>query len=240
MSILVATIVTGSAVSAEHVWIEGEKPLESRIMKNGWYESADATRLSGAGWMTHYGDLPGQASYQFSNTAKGTYRLWLRANPIKSSLQMRVDGGQWNAIVFNDRAFDTTNVAADNKPDLRFVAWVNAGDFKLSSGVHSISFRFESSNKNHGAIDCFCLVSDLKWKPSGMLRPGEARPHWSAPKINEANLEQWMKFIQPSDDELGWQNIRWHSDLSEAAVEAKDLNRPILLWAMNGHPCGET
>ena len=39
---------------------------------------------------------------------------------------------------------------------------------------------------------------------------------------------------------LAWRGVRWHRHLDEAADEARHLGRPILLWAMNGHPCGET
>ena len=65
-------------------------------------------------------------------------------------------------------------------------------------------------------------------------------PVWAAPVITESNFDQWMQFIEPTARELEWQKVRWHYSLSEAAKEAKALNRPILLWSMNGHPCGET
>ncbi|MDA7877023.1 hypothetical protein N9A89_03035, partial [Akkermansiaceae bacterium] len=64
--------------------------------------------------------------------------------------------------------------------------------------------------------------------------------HWQVPEITDANLDRWIEFVRPSAEELGWRQIRWHRSLSEAAEEARRLERPILLWAMNGHPCGET
>ena len=63
---------------------------------------------------------------------------------------------------------------------------------------------------------------------------------WKAPEISADNLEQWLKFIRPGEGELAWQTIRWHRELEDAAAEARKLQRPILLWTMNGHPCGET
>ena len=34
--------------------------------------------------------------------------------------------------------------------------------------------------------------------------------------------------------------LGWRTELGAASAEAKALQRPILLWAMNGHPCGLT
>ena len=37
-----------------------------------------------------------------------------------------------------------------------------------------------------------------------------------------------------------WRKIGWRSDFWTAVVEAQRDEKPVLLWAMNGHPCGET
>ncbi|MEO0417181.1 MAG: hypothetical protein AAF226_19770 [Verrucomicrobiota bacterium] len=64
---------------------------------------------------------------------------------------------------------------------------------------------------------------------------------YAAPVITDDNFVDWMAFIEPSDEEMKWfTEGRWHGSLSAASKEAKALNRPILLWAMNGHPSGET
>ena len=239
--VLILILASGPRVLAQHVWIEGEDPTASKVNRNRWYSSVNESRLSGGGWLSHFGKTVGEASYDFSIPKEGVYRLWLHANPVKTKLSVRIDREKWESVEFSKQStFDRINVAKDNKPDLRYVAWQSAGDFALSAGTHSVAIRLHSSNNNHGALDCFCFVADLDWKPSGTLRPGEARPHWRAPKISDANLDKWMRFVQPGADELGWQQIRWHRNLSEAAAEAKELNRPLLLWAMNGHPCGET
>lgn len=72
------------------------------------------------------------------------------------------------------------------------------------------------------------------------LKPYQKQARWSAPSLDAENYRQWIKSIWPSEEELKWQKIRWHKTLAEAAKEAKRLQRPILLWTMNGHPCGET
>lgn len=63
---------------------------------------------------------------------------------------------------------------------------------------------------------------------------------WPAPTITSENFSEWMTFVQPSEKERSWTNIRWHKELAVAAAEARSLHRPILLFTMNGHPCGET
>jgi hypothetical protein len=68
----------------------------------------------------------------------------------------------------------------------------------------------------------------------------EAAYRWPTPTLSDANYSEWLAFIRPASDELKWRNVRWHKSLSEAAAEARRLQRPILLWTMNGHPCGET
>ena len=68
-----------------------------------------------------------------------------------------------------------------------------------------------------------------------------ANVRWKAPTLDDDNLERWMTYVRPTEQELTWRSeIRWHTSLGVAAKEAKALNRPILLWTMNGNPCGET
>lgn len=72
--------------------------------------------------------------------------------------------------------------------------------------------------------------------------PANSAPEvrWPAPTLTDENLTAWQTFIQPSPEELRWRNIRWHTSLASAIEEANRLQRPILLWTMNGNPCGET
>ncbi len=66
---------------------------------------------------------------------------------------------------------------------------------------------------------------------------------FSAPATQEltaANYREWMEHVRPSDEETKWRNIAWRNKLMPAVAEARKLNRPVLLWAMNGNPCGET
>ncbi len=46
--------------------------------------------------------------------------------------------------------------------------------------------------------------------------------------------------VLPTDDELAFDRIGWRTSLAIAALEAGSADRPVLLWAMNGHPLGCT
>ena len=84
---------------------------------------------------------------------------------------------------------------------------------------------------------CFSVLSSLEGaNPSNDLDGVE----WKAPILTDENLAEWETFIRPTTSELAWRKIRWHTNLHAAAEEAKRLKRPILLWTMNGNPCGET
>jgi len=63
---------------------------------------------------------------------------------------------------------------------------------------------------------------------------------WPHPQLTDLNYSEWIDFIWPTKQELKWQDVRWHTELEDAAREARQLQRPVLLWTMNGHPCGET
>ena len=60
------------------------------------------------------------------------------------------------------------------------------------------------------------------------------------PVLDDKNLKTWLEFILPSAEETRWEKLGWRPELGAAVQEAKALQRPILLWAMNGHPCGLT
>jgi len=223
---------------AQPIWIEAESASEKSIQHNGWYSDVKKEELSGKGFLAHWGKQIGQATFKVTIPKDGDYTLWLRANPVASKLEVQLGSGKWSAMNFKESTHEKTNIARDQKWDLRFLAWVRGEKQKLKSGEHQIKIRFTSKNHHHGMLDCFCLTTDDQWKPT--LNPGAIPPHWPAPKITNANLDEWLKFIRPSAQESAWRKIRWHHSLSEAATEAKKLQRPILLWAMNGHPCGET
>lgn len=226
---------------AEHVWVEGESGEGRNIQANGWYRAVRAQDLSGGDWLATYGgDKAAMVRYEFSVPASDDYFLWVRANPIRARLHVAVGKlDTWIEVPITKSHQDNVNIAEDGKPDMRFLAWTKVGPISLTEGNSELRFRMSSKNGNHGGIDCFCLTTDKTWKPEKALKPSDSKT-WPAPVLSDANLRKWGDFIRPSAKDLAWRGVRWHQHLDEAAEEAKSLERPILLWAMNGHPCGET
>ena len=47
---------------------------------------------------------------------------------------------------------------------------------------------------------------------------------------------KWRDHIRPKAAEVSWEEVPWRATLWDAVVEAQGKEKPILLWAMNGHP----
>jgi hypothetical protein len=60
------------------------------------------------------------------------------------------------------------------------------------------------------------------------------------PVLDDKSYKGVLEFILPSAEDAAWERLGWRTELWSAAQEARALNRPVLLWAMNGHPCGLT
>lgn len=52
----------------------------------------------------------------------------------------------------------------------------------------------------------------------------------------EDRFGKLFRSILPREEELAWQKIPWRSELGAAVEEAHRQDKPILFWAMNGHP----
>lgn len=46
--------------------------------------------------------------------------------------------------------------------------------------------------------------------------------------------------VLPSEEEVAWKRLGWRASLARGVLEAQAAEKPILLWAMNGHPLGCT
>jgi hypothetical protein len=62
----------------------------------------------------------------------------------------------------------------------------------------------------------------------------------AAQELKDGTFDTWYSYILPKRNELVWRTIGWRETLGEAWLEAQKKDMPILLWAMNGHPCGCT
>ncbi len=149
-----------SPARAAWIWVEGEKASRSTMHRHPyWYDQVKRDQLSGGDLISNFDARAGEATYRFNAPAAGEYVLWVRANPIQAKLSYRLNDGPSTPIDV-DKGIEATNIAADGKPDLRFLAWAKAGTVSLKKGANNIGFRMDSANNNHGYIDCFVFVNE--------------------------------------------------------------------------------
>ncbi len=60
------------------------------------------------------------------------------------------------------------------------------------------------------------------------------------PAIGPDTWKAWRAKIVPSEEELSFERLGWKPSFYQALREAQEKDRPVLLWAMNGHPLGCT
>ena len=59
-------------------------------------------------------------------------------------------------------------------------------------------------------------------------------------QLTEETYEMWQEFIKPTKAELAWAEIPWRNTFYDGLIESDIKQKPLLLWAMNGHPLGCT
>ena len=166
---LLGLLVEGG--KAETIWQEGESPASHTMNHHPWYTQVKKEHLSGGDWISNFSpEKEGTATYRVEIREGGEYTLWLRANPVRTQLALQIDGGQWREIPL-EGAREVTNIAADEKIDLRFIGWIYAGRINLAKGVHEFRFRFYGELQNHGGLDAFVL-SNERFVPKGLAKPG--------------------------------------------------------------------
>jgi hypothetical protein len=62
----------------------------------------------------------------------------------------------------------------------------------------------------------------------------------AAPELNDESFAGLRDAIRPRASEQSYLEIPWRESFVTALNEARETDRPILLWAMNGHPLGCT
>lgn len=62
----------------------------------------------------------------------------------------------------------------------------------------------------------------------------------AAQDLTDDSFIEWRDFIVPAAEEMAWADVPWRATFWEAVREGARDERPILLWAMNGHPLGLT
>lgn len=71
-----------------------------------------------------------------------------------------------------------------------------------------------------------------------LLSQGSAQGSARTPAelLSPDTLEALWAHVVPGEGEQKWRAIGWRAVLAEAMAEAHAADRPVLLWAMNGHP----
>lgn len=59
-------------------------------------------------------------------------------------------------------------------------------------------------------------------------------------ELEPAQLEAWREHVRPDAAELAFEALPWIPSFSEGLERADEEGRPLLFWAMNGHPLGCT
>lgn len=65
-------------------------------------------------------------------------------------------------------------------------------------------------------------------------------PAFLAQDLTEKNYDSIRQQILPSAEEEQWRKIDWHPTLWDGVIAAQKADKPIMLFAMNGHPFGCT
>src|SRR5436305_8424790 len=60
------------------------------------------------------------------------------------------------------------------------------------------------------------------------------------PVLDDQSFERWRDYVRPQAKEECYLEIPWRESFYIAINEARETDRPILLWVMNGHPLGCT
>lgn len=59
-------------------------------------------------------------------------------------------------------------------------------------------------------------------------------------ELTAANYDKWRDHLMPRNWELSYRKIPWRASFWDAVIEAQEVDKPILLWSMNGHPLCNT
>ena len=92
-----------------------------------------------------------------------------------------------------------------------------------------------------GRFTALFIVVASFWLPnaSSAQGQGDAKP-LVIPAPASSSLDDWQQYIWPADDEVRWMKIPWHPTFGGGLAAAGRAGKPLLFYAMNGHPLGCT
>lgn len=243
---VVGLALSGAGARAGWVWVEGEKPVRSTMHRHPWwYDQVKRELLSGGDLISNFSDKePGEATYRVEAPGAAEYEFWVRANPLNARLAYALNDGKLTPIDLTRDQQGNTNVAADGKPDLRFLAWARVGTVRLNKGTNYVRFRMDGPTSNHGYLDCF-VFSTEPFAPNGAMKPGQEAEY--ARRVAAGN-RGWFAFAPPADRfaptsgiDLRFLNEKAAGDGGFIGVKGGSFvhtktGEPVRFWAVNGPP----
>lgn len=191
-----SAIVLGLALSAStnavaqprraFVWLEGEDAEATTFNRHSWY-CCDGIRRDvlspgipgerDGDWLAHYDGTSGRevtARYAFDIDVAGDYIVWVRGSAYQVASWLAVDGGPKRPLAMDVDPYEWVNLTAP-QPELRYLAWVNAGSVEMEPGRHRLEVGLahhpgRGPGEVHGGIDAIALTN-FAWGPAGALRP---------------------------------------------------------------------
>jgi len=232
-------------VAAASIWMEGENPVVNKMNRHPWwYDQVKREQFSGGDFISNFNkDKAGEAEYRFKADQAGDYEFWVRANPLMAKLTYALNGGADTLLDLAKEKRDEHNVAADGKPDLRFLAWCKVGKVALKAGENTIRFRMTSENNHHGYLDCF-VFSTEPFQPRGAIQPGQMAEEMK--RLADGN-KGWFAFDPKPDAFTGAaMDLRFLNETfagENGFIGVKDgsfvhtkTGDPVRFWAVNGPP----
>jgi len=55
-------------------------------------------------------------------------------------------------------------------------------------------------------------------------------------ELNDKSYERIRDYVLPNADEEAWLKVNWRATFWDAVIDAQKEDKPIMLFAMNGHP----
>ena len=55
-------------------------------------------------------------------------------------------------------------------------------------------------------------------------------------ELSDETFTRWRDQIRPKSDEMCFATVNWLPTFWDGVIAAQKQEKPILLWAMNGHP----
>lgn len=104
-----------------------------------------------------------------------------------------------------------------------------------------------SSGLSRGALMlaalCACAAHEAV-EPVGHAAADSAAPAAEVAStpiaLTHETLPAWRAYILPDADDLAYASIPWHVTFADGMEAARAEGKPLLMWAMNGHPLGCT